>query len=239
MPLVYLLYRCPHCGHDPMEGEKDRAVCPACGVQYSRGGEGGLIRVQDPSGGSWDVPGHRLTAAMDARREQDGFHTAAPGTLIRRAKVEKRQSGAEAPVEWGGELIGFAEAMGEAAAGALELTLEALIFRPSVVGRADPGERAAREGRAGLEGKADPGDGVGAPQGPDFSQSWPLLQIRAVQTSSSSLQFSPLAGGLVQFRFLNDSPYRWESLLREGLRTVYKREGMGEIVEFQPRIIVE
>ena len=209
MPLVYLIYRCPRCGHDPMAGEKDRAVCPGCGVQYSRGGKGGLIRVQDSSGGSWDVPGHRLTAAMDAWREKEGSRSGSPDTPIRRAGVEVRQSGPESPVEWGGELLGFAEALGESVPGVLELTEEAVVFRP------------------GLHETAGP------------TQTWFFLEIRALQTSSSSVQFSPLTGGLVQFRFLNDSPYRWESLLREGLRRVYLSEGLGEIVEFQPRIIVE
>ncbi len=43
-------------------------------------------------------------------------------------------------------------------------------------------------------------DGGGGGEFP--AQSWPLLEIRAVQTSSSSLQFSPASGGLVELRFL-------------------------------------
>ena len=221
MPLVYLLYRCPRCGHDPMKGEKDEAVCPGCGAQYSRGGQGGLISVQDSSGQSWEVPSHRLTAAMDAWTEKDGSPSGLPDTPRRIAEVEVRQSGAEAPVKWGGELLGFAESMGEPVPRVLELTDEAVILRMDA------------------EGGAGPAEGTGASEGGNSPQSWSLLEIRAVQTSSSSLQFSPSTGGLVQFRLLNDSPFRWEALLREALQRAYQKEGLGKIVEFQPRIVAE
>ena len=214
MPLIYLLYRCPRCGHDPMDGEKDVAICPGCGVQFFRGGEGGLIRTQDPDGEIWDVPGHRLTAAMEAWGEEETLPDPTASDLpIRQAQVEVRQSGAEAPVEWGGELLGFAEAMGEPAAGVLELNREELVLRTP------PGK---------------PGFGGRKPR-----ESWSLLDLRAVQTSSSSLQFSPSSGGLVQLRFSNDSPFRWEALLRGALRAIYREQGLGEIVEFQPRIVAE
>jgi len=212
MPLVYLLYRCPRCGRDPLKGEKDEATCPGCGVHFSRGGEGGLIRVRESSGELWDVPGHRLTAAMEGWSEKESSGSAPPGTPIRQAKVEVRKSGLEAPVWLGGELLGFAEAMGGAALGTLELSDEALTLRS----------------------RAGGGSEEGVPP-----ESWPLLQIRAVQTSSSSLQFSPSTGGLVELRFLDDSPFRWETLLRDALQRAYGREGLGKIVEFQPRIVAE
>ena len=66
MPLIHLLYRCPRCGHDPLEGEGDRAWCLACGTRFARGGPGGLIDVREADGTCWAVPGHRLTAALDA-----------------------------------------------------------------------------------------------------------------------------------------------------------------------------
>jgi len=214
MPLVHLLYRCPRCGQDPLEGEKDEATCTACGTRYSRGGEGGLIQVREPSGEMWEVPGHRLTTAMEGWREEEGSDSPAPGTPIRRTQVEVRQTGRESPVRLGGELLGFAEAMGEPTLGTLQITEEALILLTGT-GEADGSER-------------------GNP-----SETWPFLEIRAVQTSSSSLQFSPSRGGLVQVRFASDSPFRWESLLRHALRRAYRGEGLGEIVEFQPRIVAE
>jgi len=215
MPLVYLLYRCPKCGQDPLDGEKDNAICSSCGTRYSRGPEGGLIQIQESSGEVWEVPGHRLTLAMEGRSDVDALESAAPETLIHTAQVEVKQTtGRETPVRWGGKLLGFAEAMGEPTQGTLQLTGEALIL-------------------FGGTGEWDNSHGG------DRAETWPLLDIRAVQTSSSSLQFSPSAGGLVQFKFTDDSPFRWETLLRNALRRAYRREGMGEIVEFQPRIVAE
>ena len=221
MPLVYLLYRCPRCGHDPLEGEKDDATCPSCGLSFARGGAGGLIRVQEPSGESWEVRGHLLAEAMEgsARPDEDSF-ASSPSASIRTAEVLVRQSGVEAPVRWGGSLLGFAEAMGETKPGFLELSEVELALWTGKSARERP------------EGE-DRGEGT------DQAKRWPLLEIRAVQTSSSSLQFSPSSGGLVQLRFSNDSPFRWEALLRGALRAAYRREGLGEIVEFQPRIVAE
>jgi hypothetical protein len=71
------------------------------------------------------------------------------------------------------------------------------------------------------------------------AERWLLLDIRAVQTSSSSLQFVPAEGGLIQCRFQSDSTRRWESLLRAALKAIYRLKGLGEIVEFQSRIVVE
>lgn len=214
MPLTYLLYRCPRCGHDPLEGSGDEAACAGCGVHFSRGGEGGLIRVEEPSGESWEVQGHRLTAAMASFPSgQEAFGKSASGP-IRSAEVRVRQSGEESPVRWGGELLGFAEAMGETRVGILEISGRALTLRPNPRGEEGPQRSAGWK-------------------------TWDLLDIRAVQTSSSCLQFSPSTGGLLEFRFPNDSPYRWETLLRDALRKAYRREGLGEIVEFQPRVVAE
>lgn len=66
---------------------------------------------------------------------------------------------------------------------------------------------------------------------------WSLLDLRAVQSSSSSVQIYTVDGELVQFGFPDESPLRWEALLHEVLRRAYRRAGKGEIVEFQPRIV--
>jgi hypothetical protein len=187
-------------------------------MSFFRGAEGGLIRAQDPSGEVWEVPVHRLTAAMTAHEEAGFPRVAGPGVTLRVAEVAVRQSGQEAPVRWAGRLLGFAEAMGEVVSGTLELTGENLTLRTESVLK--PTGSSVSEATASVI-------------------SWPLLEIRAVQTSSSCLQFSPASGGLVEFRFPHDSPFRWENLLRATLREVYRREGLGEIVEFQPRIVTE
>lgn len=72
----------------------------------------------------------------------------------------------------------------------------------------------------------------------DRRRRWNLMDLRAVQASSSSLQVYTLAGELVHFRFLEDSAFRWEVLLQETLRAAYRAAEKGEIIEFQPRITV-
>ncbi len=81
-------------------------------------------------------------------------------------------------------------------------------------------------------------DGVRLRFEPDegASHEWALRDLRAVQTASSAIQISPQGGTLVSFRLLRDSPRRWEKLLKERLRRVWRSEDRGEIIEFQPRI---
>lgn len=204
-----------------MEGAKDQARCPACGVSFARSGEGGLIYVREPSGGEWDVPGTELTAAITSWEEEghppgSDVEASERGAgvplreVTREAEVLVRNSGNEAPVFLGGRFMGFAEAMGKTTAAKLRLT------------------------EKGLEVEY-----VQADTGKKTQGFWPFLEIRAVQTSSSALQFSPSSGGLLEFRFLADSSYRWERLLRNAIRRAYREAGLGEIIEFQPRIVVE
>lgn len=70
-------------------------------------------------------------------------------------------------------------------------------------------------------------------------ESWAFLEIRAVQTSSSSLQLSLPGDRLVQFQLPSDSPRRWEDLLRHLVREAYRRADRGFVIEFQPRIVTE
>ena len=62
------------------------------------------------------------------------------------------------------------------------------------------------------------------------------LDLRAIQTASSALQLVT-AAGLTQYRFLEDSVLRWESLLRTLVRRSWADAGRGEVAEFQPRIV--
>lgn len=184
-----------------MEGEGDEAWCPSCGVRYQRGGEGGLLQVSNFQGSLKPVFGHSVAASLSPEGESG------PGGGHRRAQVgARRASGRESPVIHGGEVVGFAEALGEVTEGTLELTDNALVLW-------------------GPEEEAPPMD------------QWALLDIRAVQTTSSALQISPITGGVVQFRFLDDSPLRWEELLHARIREEIRKEGRGEVLEFQPRIV--
>jgi hypothetical protein len=66
---------------------------------------------------------------------------------------------------------------------------------------------------------------------------WDLLDLRALQSASSTVQITPLRGPMMQFRFQADSPRRWEDLLRHLVAETWRGAGRGEVVEFQPRIV--
>ncbi len=221
MSLTYLLYRCPKCGQDPLDGYKDECACPTCGTSYSRSGPGGRIRVVEADGTCWEVPSWRLTRTLEAIGGPHPRARRGEG-LSYRAGVEVRVARREEPVWHKGELQGFAERLGESREGVLEITAEAMLLWA-------PGALDDEEGR---------GPGTAA-HGASPMESWKLMDIRAVQTSSRALQISPKEGGLVQFRFPEDSPKRWEELLKSALRHRYEQEGRGTILEFQPRIVTE
>jgi len=162
-----------------------------------------MIKVFTDSGKSYEIPGADLVAAMGDLGGPLTVATGEDGALCYQADVDVQYSGHERPVWFRGELVGFAEKLGEARRGSLVLEEETLAFHS-----------------------------------PEVLREWPLMELRAVQTSSSALQISPVGGGLVQFRFLADSPKRWEDLLRHALKAAYKKRGRGEILEFQPRIVV-
>ncbi len=205
MPLKYLLYRCPECGHEPVEGDADVMSCPSCKTRYARGGVGRLIRVETPGVPSKEVPGIELVRAIDAHGGPMDRATSEDGTIDDRAAVLVRRSYVEEPVRYRGRLLGFAERLSKAVPGTLRLTDSCLIVD-------EDGSEALCIG---------------------------LLEIRAVQTSSSSLQVTNPSGELIQLRFSEDSPRRWEQLLKAALQRAYREAGRGEIVEFQPRIVTE
>ncbi len=204
MALTDLLYRCARCGHDPLEGAGDGAVCPECGVRYTRLGSTGRIRVAAPGEeGAWEVLPGVLVEALEARGGPLSRARSPEGSLRYSTPVEVRIATEEEPIRWRGEVLGYAEAPGDPERGVLEITEEALALERAGGGRTV----------------------------------WSLLEIRAVQTSSSSLQIVPPEGGLVHFRFLVDSPRRWEGLLHAMVREAYRWAGRGEVLEFQPRIV--
>lgn len=208
MPLVDFLFRCPLCHHDPLEGKGDRAWCPSCRRIFRRGGEGGMMRIQAPSGSSVERPGQELGASLAPIDLPSSPLPQSPQDCLLRARVHFRLASFETPVRFRGEVVGFREVLGPKALGFLELSPDALTLWPETEGTTPLHE-------------------------------WGLLDIRAVQTSSRSLQISPPTGGVVQFRFLDDSIKRWEDLLHQCLRDRYRKEGLGEVLEFQPRIVTE
>lgn len=169
-----------------------------------------MIRVREPSGALSERSAWTLRKMVDVQEQARSGGKA--GRALKRAEVVFRSSDEERPVRFNGELVGFVEHLGRAREGILELAEEALLlWRPESVPGAEPtNEPFAR---------------------------WDLLEIGAIQTSSGSVQIAVRSGRLVHFSFAEDSPYRWEGLLQEALREAFRREGRGEISEFQPRVV--
>ncbi len=202
MGLANLLYRCPRCGADPVEGDKDRVRCPACRRSFQRGQNGLEILESEVGGTPVSVPAWSLT---DAIRRLGGPLTRATtpdGSVRDSAQVRFRRSLTEEPVYFHGRLLGFSETRSDEEEGELEVT----------------------DGRVSLVSQSG-------------REVWPLLDLLALQTSSSSVQISTRDGGVVQFKFLSDSSRRWEDLLKVLVARAWREAGRGEILEFQPRIV--
>lgn len=71
------------------------------------------------------------------------------------------------------------------------------------------------------------------------TRAWSILDLRALQGSSSSVQISAADGTVLQFAFPSDSSRRWEELLRLLISRAWSEEGRGRVVEYQPRIVCE
>lgn len=72
----------------------------------------------------------------------------------------------------------------------------------------------------------------------DSVTEWRLEEITAVQPSSTSLQLKARGLPVASIRFLEDSVRFWEERIQSALRRAYAAAGKGEIIDFQPRIVV-
>ena len=211
MPIHHMLYRCPRCGHDPLDRYKASAKCSSCGTQFEQG-RGAAIIVRPPDG-----PPEESTASdllVDVER------WGGPGTgtqlgeksLFREARIVFGTAEGHDVIQWRGEVLGFSERVSRRGRGIIKLESETLTFTPD----------------------QSPGGG----QSPVQGFSWLLGDIRGVQISSGALQVTLNGGGMCHFEFTDDSPKRWEDLLRLALRRLYARGGQC-ITEFKPRIVIE
>lgn len=210
MALADLCYRCPDCGHDPMAGKGDRAWCPSCGLRVRRRRDG--IYATRSGHGPQVAQAPTLARPMEPLDGADH-----PFRHSARAMVSWRIG--QEPIWRGGKLRGFAERMGAPLPGTATLDREAI----SIESSAGPNPNS---------------DAVCQPLPSRPSGRWDYLDLKAMQTSSSSLQVSLPGDRLVQLRFTDDSPKRWEDLLRQLIRAAYQRAGRGRVHEFQPRIAV-
>ena len=197
-----LLYLCPACGAEGMEGKGSEATCPGCGTRFATTGRGQQIRVSAPHHGSQVVAAHELASRIEARDPVLQAIRQGTGEVLRRAGALLSLAVGEAPVRRGDGVLGFVEEFGPPAVGQLDLTSDGLTFRSE---DADVHE-------------------------------WRLRDLTALQAASSSLQLAQPGRPLASFRFQDDSTRRWEWLVREAIRIVWREAGRGEVDEFQPRI---
>jgi len=224
MPIHHMLYRCPRCGYDPLDGHKGRATCFSCGTRFEQG-RGSAIIVHPPGG----PPEQASASSLLADLKKVG----GPGTgtewgrglsevsLCREARVTLGRAEGQDVIRWRGEVLGFSERISWKGKGLIRLEGEVLTFTPD-------GDRAAvldRRGRARASTSAE-----------EFS--CVLDDIRGVQISSNALQVTLEGSRLYQFGFVDESPKRWEDLLCLALTRLYAQSGRG-IVEFKPRIVTE
>ena len=209
MPIHDMLYRCPRCGHDPLDGHKGRARCFSCGTRYEQG-RGSVIIVRPPEGPLERISAASLVADMDrmgglgtGKDRGRGLPEQSP---FREARVALGLAEGYDVIRWRGEVLGFSERISWKGEGLLKLEGEALTFTPL-------GNRA--EGFSCL-----------------------LSDVRGVQISSGALQVTLEGTRLYQFEFVDDSPKRWEDLLCQALSRLYTKTGRC-ITEFKPRIVAE
>jgi len=207
MPISHFIYRCPSCGHEPMRQRRGAAHCDACAQSYLPGKGRGMILVMHGRAAVHEVPAWEVARAVDAGGLAGG--AGAPDQAESRVESET----VEAEVE-------FRQAFQETP----------LYRKGTLVGFVE--ERGPR--RAGSLIINTSGLVFRGRDGMEWRSTF--LDLRAIQASSSSVQVSPVSGGVITLRFLADSPRRWEDLLKSEIRSAWRSAGRGEIVEFQPRI---
>ncbi len=202
MALVDLLYLCPDCGAEAMEGKGSEATCAGCGTSFATHGRGQGILVTSADQGSQVVAAHELASGIEAHDSVLKAVRQGTGGVLRRTRVLLSLAVGEGPVRHGDRILGFIEEFGPPDAGELTLTSDGLTFTS---------------------------------EGEELRE-WRLAELTALQAASSSLQLTQPGRPLASFRFRSDSTRRWESLLREAIRRVWREAGRGEVDEFQPRI---
>ena len=211
MPIHHMLYRCPRCGHDPLDGHKGRAKCVSCGTQFEQG-RGAAIIVRPPDGPPEQSTASDLLADVE-RLGGPGIGTQlGEESLFREARTALGRADGHDVIRWRGEVLGFSEHISWRGRGIIRLEGEALTFKPA--------------------------QGPARGRGPSQTFSWLLGDIRGVQISAGALQITLDGGRLYQFKFVDDSPKRWEDLLCLALRRLYAWGGQC-ITEFKPRIVPE
>lgn len=120
MSLRDLLYRCAYCGA-ATHSDSETVHCEGCGRRYGQSAGRGSIEVTDPQGAARTASYRELADRIAAVSEDSRTLT---------ARAAARFSGAEHPVRYQEELIGFFEEWGGELPGHLVLEEARLRFEP-------------------------------------------------------------------------------------------------------------
>ena len=80
-------------------------------------------------------------------------------------------------------------------------------------------------------------DHVRFTSGSDLLYNVKLIDLTAIQLSSSSLQLKARRQPLLTIKFTKASPRMWDERLQMAVREAYRKAGLGDVVEFQPRVV--
>lgn len=208
MALIDFLYRCPACGAEPLEGRGPAVRCAGgCGRSFRPTRDRSAFHIEGQAGSEGTMTPAEARAAIAAFGGALSRAESPDGALRDEARVQMRLADREEPVHYRGRVLGWFERFGPARSGRLRLRDGSVLFVPD--------ERAGASSRG---------------------YRWDLDDVRALQSSSSTVQISLPDDQVVLFRFPADSSRRWEELLQEAVRRLWRAADRGEIAEFQPRI---
>jgi len=195
MPIHHMLYRCPRCGHDPLDGHRRRASCSSCETSFEQG-RGSTIIVRPPDGPPEPTAASSLLADVE-KMGGPGFgkdlaKDLSEEILFGETRIAFGRAEGHDVIRWQGEVLGFSERISWKGEGLLRLEGEALSFRPVTGSEA-------------------------------FSCL--LGDIRGIQISWRALQVTLDETRLSQFELLEDSPKCWEDLLCLAIKRFYARMG--------------
>ncbi len=190
-----MLYRCPRCGQDPLDGDEGGAKCSSCGTSFEQG-RGSVIIVRSPDGPPEPTSASSLIADVERMGgpglKKDRGEDQGEEVLFRESRIVFGKAEGHDVIRWRGEVLGFSERISRKGEGFLKLEGEELSFKP--------------------DGKSE-------------GFSCLLGDIRGVQISSMALQVTLEGARLYQFELLDGSPKRWEDLLCLTLRRFHARSG--------------
>ena len=129
MPIHHMLYRCPRCGHDPLQGHEGKAECVSCGTRFEQR-RGAVIIAHPPEGSAEQTDATRLLAAVEEMGGPGVRTDAGEERLFRESRIRSGRVEGHDVIRWRGRVLGFSEKIVWKGEGFLRLEREALTFRP-------------------------------------------------------------------------------------------------------------